>query len=257
MPEGDTAHRAARRLHEVLAGEMLTRFDLRVPQAATADLTGVPVESVRAVGKHLLHRVGPYTLHTHLKMEGEWHTYRAGSSWRRPAFQARAVLDTAAWSTVGFDLGIVELIPTTREQQVIGHLGPDPLGPAWDADEAARRLAGDRRPAHVSLLDQRNVAGFGNEYANEILFLRGISPRTPMADVDVAALLALGARAIRSNLARPVRTFTGDTRRGRDHWVYGRAGLPCRRCGALIVEDALGAEPGAERRVFSCPRCQA
>lgn len=257
MPEGDTAHRTARRLHEVLAGEPLTRFDLRVPRAATADLTGQRIESVRAVGKHILHRIGTDTLHTHLKMEGEWHTYRAGSAWKRPAFQARAVLDTASWSTVGFDLGVVELLPTAREHDVIGHLGPDPLGPAWDADAAVRRLARDTRPAHVALLDQRSVAGFGNEYAAEILFLCGVSPLTPMADVDIPPLVALGVRAIRSNLARPVRTFTGDTRRGRDHWVYGRAGLPCRRCGAIIVEHAIGAHPGEERRAFSCPRCQA
>lgn len=256
MPEGDTVHRTARRLHEVLAGEILTRFDLRVPRAATADLAGERVEGVRAVGKHLLHRIADVTLHTHLAMEGEWHTYRVDDRWRRPTFQARAILDAEGWTTVGFDLSVVELLSREREDDAIAHLGPDPLGPDWDEDEAVRRLSRDARPAHVALLDQRNVAGFGNEYANELLFLRGISPRTPMPDVDVASLIALGVRAIRSNLARPVRTFTGDARRGHDHWVYGRAGLPCRRCGALVEEDALGAKPGAERRVFSCPRCQ-
>ncbi|WP_156759045.1 DNA-formamidopyrimidine glycosylase family protein [Microbacterium karelineae] len=257
MPEGDTVHRTARRLHEVLAGEILTRFDLRVPHAATADLTGERVESVRAVGKHLLHRIADVTLHTHLAMEGEWHTYRVDDRWRRPTFQARAILDASGWTTVGFDLAVVELLPREREAGVIAHLGPDPLGPEWSEDEAVRRLALDTRPAHIALLDQRNVAGFGNEYANELLYLRGIAPRTPMVDVAVAPLVALGVRAIRSNLARAVRTFTGDTRRGHDHWVYGRAGLPCRRCGALIEEDALGAKPGEERRVFRCPRCQA
>lgn len=257
MPEGDTAHRTARRLHEVLAGHVLTRFDLRVPSAATADLSGETVEGVRAVGKHLLHRIGAHTLHTHLKMEGEWHVQAPGDRWRRPAHQARAVLDTAEWSTVGFDLGIVELLPREREDDAIAHLGPDPLGPSWDAAEAARRLHADDRPAHVALLDQRNVAGFGNEYANELLFLRAADPRTPMPELDARALVDLGARAIRSNLSRPVRTFTGDTRRGRDHWVYGRTGLPCRRCGTLIRETSLGAEPGRERRVFWCPRCQA
>ena len=256
MPEGDTAHRTARRLHEVLAGQVLTAFDLRVPQAATADLTGQRVESVRAVGKHLLHRVGEFVLHTHLKMEGEWHTYPRGDRWRRPAFQARAVLATDEWQTVGFDLGVVELLPHDRERDAIAHLGPDPLGPEWDPDLVTARLAADPRPAHVALLDQRNVAGFGNEYANELLFLRGVEPHTPMSRVDVSALVALGARAIRSNLARPVRTFTGDTRRGRDHWVYGRTDLPCRRCGTVIRETALG-DATRERRVFWCPSCQA
>ena len=174
MPEGDTAHRTARRLHEVLAGQVLTAFDLRVPRAATADLTGHRVDGVRAVGKHILHRIGVLTLHTHLKMEGEWHAYRSGERWRRPAFQARAVVATREWQTVGFDLGVVELLRDERD--AIGHLGPDPLGPDWDPYEAVRRLEQDPRPAHTALLDQRSVAGFGNEYANELLFLRGMDP---------------------------------------------------------------------------------
>ncbi|MGO1234679.1 DNA-formamidopyrimidine glycosylase family protein [Microbacterium gubbeenense] len=252
MPEGDTAHRTARRLNEVLAGQVLTTFDLRVPKAATADLTGQCVDSVRAVGKHILHRIGEVTLHTHLKMEGEWHAYPPGERWRRPGFQARAVLASADWQTVGFDLGVVELL--RDEQNAIGHLGPDPLGPAWDPSEAIARLERDPRPAHTALLDQRNVAGFGNVYANELLFLRGIDPAAPLHDFP--QLVELGARAIRSNLTRPVRTFTGDGRRGRNHWVYGRAGLPCRRCGTVILETSLGAEPGRDRRVFWCPTCQ-
>mgnify|MGYP000846948162 CR=1 FL=1 len=249
MPEGDTAHRAARRLHEVLAGRVLTRFELRVPREATADLTGETVREVRAVGKHILHRVGELTLHTHLKMEGEWHVYEPGQKWRRPGFQARAILSTAAHQTVGFDLGIVELVRDERD--AIGHLGPDPLG-AWDPDEAVRRLSRDPRPAHVALLDQTSVAGFGNIYANELLFLRGMDPRDPLR--EVREVVDLGARALRSNVGRPVRTFTGV--RGQDTWVYGRAGLPCRRCGTIIRETALGAEPGRERRVFWCPTCQ-
>lgn len=252
MPEGDTAHRTARRLHEVLAGQVLTAFDLRVPRPATADLTGHRIDGVRAVGKHILHRIGVLTLHTHLKMEGEWHAYRSGERWRRPAFQARAVVATREWQTVGFDLGVVELLRDERD--AIGHLGPDPLGPDWDPYEAVRRLEQDPRPAHTALLDQRSVAGFGNEYANELLFLRGMDPLSPLRDVP--ELVQLGARAIRSNLSRPVRTFTGDGGRGRDHWVYGRTGLPCRRCGTLIRETALGAEPGRDRRVFWCPSCQ-
>lgn len=256
MPEGDSAHRAARALHAALADDVLTRFDLRVPRVATADLRGERVESVRAVGKHILHRIGSTVLHTHLKMEGEWHVHRLGERWRRPGFRARAILDTATRSTVGFDLGIVELLPREREHEITDRLGPDPLGDAWDPDEAVRRLGADPRPAHVALLDQGNVAGFGNEYANELLFLRGIDPRTPMTAVDVAPLVDLGARAIRSNLDRRVRTFTGDTRRGQGRWIHDRGGRPCRRCGTLIEEIALGARPDAQRRVFWCPACQ-
>jgi len=249
MPEGDTAHRTARRLNEVLAGRVLARFELRVPRAATADLAGETVRDVRAVGKHILHRIGDLTLHTHLKMEGEWHVYAPSERWRRPGFQARAIVSTADHQTVGFDLGIVELLRDERD--AIAHLGPDPLG-AWDADEAVRRLERDTRPAHVALLDQTNVAGFGNIYGNELLFLRGLDPRDPLR--DIREIVDLGARALRSNVDRPVRTFTGV--RGQDTWVYGRAGLPCRRCGTVVRETALGPDPTRQRRVFWCPTCQ-
>ena len=95
MPEGDTVFRTARRLHEALAGEEVTRFDIRVPRHATADLTGEVVHEVVPRGKHLLMRIGEYTLHSHLKMEGRWLVFRPGERWRSPAFQARALSDIA------------------------------------------------------------------------------------------------------------------------------------------------------------------
>ena len=141
MPEGDTVYRLARRLDEVLAGAEVTRFELRVPQAATVDLRGRVVHGVAARGKHLLHRIGEHTLHSHLKMEGTWHVYRPGEKWRKPAYTARAVVGTAEWETVGFDLAEIAVVPTADEDRLVGHLGPDPLSADWDPDEAARRLA--------------------------------------------------------------------------------------------------------------------
>lgn len=256
MPEGDTVHRAAGRLHEALAGQSVTRFELRVPQAATADLRGEVVHDVVARGKHLLHRIGDWTLHSHLKMEGRWLVFRPGERWRGPAFQARAVIGVATAEAVGFEIADVSLVRTRDEDQVVGHLGPDPLGPDWDPAEAARRLGADTRAVHVALQDQRNVAGFGNEYVNEILFVRGILPTTPAVEVDAAAVVDLGARMIRANLPRRQRTFTGDDRDGRRTWVYGRAGRACRRCGTIIRESTLGADPTRQRIVFWCPACQ-
>jgi endonuclease-8 len=151
---------------------------------------------------------------------------------------------------------MVEVLPTADEDRIVGHLGPDPLSPSWDPVEAARRLSADTRAVHVALLDQRNVAGFGNEYANELLFVRGILPTTPATDVDATGLLQTGARMIQVNRDRHGRTFTGDTRPGRQTWVYRREGKPCRRCGTLIRRTDLGADPTAERIVFWCPRCQ-
>jgi endonuclease-8 len=256
VPEGDTVYRAARRLHDALAGHEITRFELRVPKLATADLRGEVVHEVAPRGKHLLHRIGEHTLRTHLKMEGRWDVYRDGERWRRPAFRARAVIGIAGVETVGFDLADIALVPSTAEDTLVGHLGPDPLSDAWDPAEATRRLQRDPRPVHVALLDQRNVAGFGNEYANEILFVAGILPTTPAKQADAAAVLDLGARMIRANRDRPDRTFTGDARPGRTTWVYRREGRECRRCGTLIRGGELGADPTEERVTFWCPSCQ-
>ena len=259
MPEGDTVHRTARRLNAVLAGREVTRFDIRVPGSANADLRGQVVHEVAAHGKHLLHRIGETTLHSHLKMEGEWHVYRAGERWRKPAFKARAIVGTRDHETVGFELAMVEVLPTRDESRVIGHLGPDPLSADWSAEaaaEAAAHIAADTRPIHVAIQDQRHVAGFGNEYASELLFLRGVHPERPATEVDVPPLLDLGVRTIRRNVELPVRVFTGDSRRGQERWVYGRERRPCRRCGTPIRRMALGASATTERVVYWCPRCQ-
>ena len=282
VPEGDTVFRTARRLDDVLAGAEVTRFELRVPQAATVDLRGQVVHGVVSRGKHLLHRIGEHTLHTHLKMEGEWHVYRTGERWRAAAFRARAVIGATspsgdAWETVGFDLADVTVVPTRDEEQLVGHLGPDPLSDDWDPAEATRRLAADTRAVHVALQDQRNVAGFGNEYVNEILFVRGILPTVPASETDAPAVIDLGARMIQANRDRRDRTFTGDARPGRTTWVYRREGRPCRRCGTPIrgprsltprpsnpgppdprslSPSKGGADPARERIVFWCPVCQ-
>ncbi|MDD7963194.1 DNA-formamidopyrimidine glycosylase family protein [Microbacterium thalli] len=256
MPEGDTVFRAARLIGDALVGHEVTRFDIRVPGSATADLRGERVHSSIARGKHLLLRVGEHTLHSHLKMEGRWHVYRPGQRWRAPAFQARAIVGTAPADAVGFELAMVEVLPTADEDRLVGHLGPDLLGPDWDLAEASRRVAADSRAAHVALLDQRNVAGLGNVYANELLFVRGILPTTPATEIDATAVLETGYRMIHANRDRSARTFTGIDRPGQRMWVYRREGKPCRRCGTLIETDEIGALPTSERLIFWCPRCQ-
>ena len=256
MPEGDTVFRTAQRLNAALAGHEITRFDLRVPALATADLTGQTVHGCIPRGKHLLLRIGESSLHSHLRMDGAWLLYRPGERWRHPAFRVRAIVGTDAQDAVGVDIADIALIPTRDETQLLGHLGPDPLADDWDAAAAVRRIAADPRSIHVALLEQRNVAGFGNEYAAELLFLRGILPTTPAADVDAAALLDLGARTIRANRDRRHRTFTGVDRPGQGTWVYGRAGRPCRRCSTPIRTGEQGDDPTRERVTFWCPTCQ-
>ncbi|MRG61608.1 Fpg/Nei family DNA glycosylase [Agromyces sp. CFH 90414] len=258
MPEGDTVFQAAARLRRALVGRVLTRTDFRVPRYATVDLSGRTVDEVAARGKHLLIRAGDETIHSHLKMEGTWRVFRPGERWNRPAHLARAVLENADAVAVGFELGILEVAPREREGEVVGHLGPDLLGPDWDAAEALRRLtAAPDVPIAVALLDQRNLAGLGNVYVNELCFLRGIRPHRPVAEVpQPEAIIDLGRRLIVANRDRIARVTTGVDRRGERLWVYGRGGEPCRRCRTPIERGELGPTELAERVTYWCPNCQ-
>jgi endonuclease-8 len=258
VPEGDTVWRTARRLNEILADQILVTSDFRVPAYSTVDLTGSRVREAVARGKHLLVRTEPgLTVHTHLKMDGSWHVYRAGARWRRPGFQVRLVLGTAEWVCVGFRLGLVELLRTATEESTVGHLGPDLLGPDWHLDEALRRLnRAPDRPVGEALLDQRNLAGIGNLYQSEACFLAGVDPRTPVASVPALDRLVERTRhLLDSNKDRARQSTTGDLRRGQNTWVYQRGGLPCRRCNSVITSQPLG-EPGQERLTFWCQHCQ-
>ena len=263
MPEGDTVWRTARHLDQALSGWTLTGSDLRVPAHATVDLSGQPVLKTVARGKHLLTRIGEgesaVTLHTHLKMEGSWHLYRPGSRWRRPAHQARAVLSTEAWTAVGFSLGIVELLPRADEDTVVGHLGPDLLGPDWDEDEAVRRLMADPdRAIGEALLDQRNLAGVGNMYKSELCFVLGLNPWRPVAEVpDLVKVVRRAKAVLEANKDRVEQSTTGDLRRGRRLWVYRRDKQACLRCRTPIRFAMQGpSETGQERATYWCPTCQ-
>jgi endonuclease-8 len=258
VPEGDAVWFTARRLHEALAGRPLTRSDFRVPRYATVDLTGQTVTEAAARGKHLLIRTDQgLTVHTHLKMEGAWRIMPASG---RPPVQAhtlRVVLANAEWVAAGYQLGIAEVLRTSREGEVIGHLGPDLLGDDWDPAEAVRRLSLLRsRAIGEALLDQKCLAGIGTFYMTEMLFLRGISPWRATGEVtNLKELVELGKRLLEANKERPGHVSTGDTRPGRESWVYGRAGRPCRRCGT-VIRKGQGGPAGQERVRFWCPTCQ-
>lgn len=247
----------ARRLHDALAGRVLTRSDVRVPRYAAADLTGRAVLEALARGKHLLIRVdGGLTVHTHLRMEGAWRI-RPAAQRVADSHRIRIILANDAWQAVGYQLGIVEILPTAAEARAVGQLGPDLLGPDWDPAEAARRLrASPDRAVGEALLDQRNLAGIGNLYKAEVLFLRGISPWRPVREVaDLDALTGLARRLLEANKERIGQVTTGSPRRGEETWVYRRAGRLCRRCGTRIRSADQGSQPG-ERVTFWCPHCQ-
>jgi endonuclease-8 len=259
MPEGDTVWNTARVLERALAGDVLTGSDFRVPRLATTDLTGWTVAESASRGKHLLLRLTrdgetPRTLHSHLRMDGSWKAYAPGERWRGgPAHLIRVVLRTARSVAVGYHLHEVTLLPTGEEETLLAHLGPDLLGPGWDPAEAVRRIAA--RPAASiaeALLDQRNLAGVGNLYKAETLFLRRLWPWTPVARVDdLPGTVELAQRLVASNRGRWTQTTTGSLRRGETTYVYGRRALPCRRCGSAIRKAEQD-----ERVTYWCPRCQ-
>ncbi|WP_324273816.1 DNA-formamidopyrimidine glycosylase family protein [Blastococcus brunescens] len=227
---------------------------------AALDLGGATVREVVPRGKHLLIRLADErTLRTHFRMDGSWHIYRPGARWRGgPAYDIRVVLATDDWECVGYRLHDVDIVATADEEQLVGHLGPDVLGPDWDLEEALRRLRADPdEQIGVAILDQRNLAGIGNLYKVESLFLVGVHPWARVADVpDLATLVERARTLMQANRHHPEQSTTGDTRRGRDHWVAGRKGRPCLRCRTPILLGEQG-PPTQERVTWWCPRCQA
>ena len=256
MPEGDTVHHAARQLDAGLSGQVLTKSDFRIPSLATKDLAGATVTETVSRGKHLLTRFdNGVTLHTHLKMEGHWAVHPVGSRWRRPAHTARVVLRTPTTEAVGFSV-VMDLVRTEKEDELVGHLGPDLLGPDWDAELALANLrARPDAPIGDALLEQRNLAGVGNVYKSELCFLGRVDPLTPVAAVpDLPLIVEKAKRLLEANKDRVTRITTADSRRGHQLWVYGRRG-PCLRCGTRISKADQG-PPGQERPTYWCPRCQ-
>ena len=250
---------AAQRMQTALAGATLRRGEFRLPQLAALDLAGVTVREVVPRGKHLMIRLADdRTLRTHFRMDGSWHIYRPGTTWRGgPAYDIRVVLATDDWECVGYRLHDVEIVPTADEGRLVGHLGPDVLGPDWDLDEALRRLREQpEEQVGVAILDQRNLAGIGNLYKVETLFLCGVHPWARVGDVQNLEAVVTRARTLMlANRHHPEQTTTGIPRRGEDHWVAGRKGKPCRRCRTPILLGEQG--PSTQERVtWWCPTCQ-
>jgi endonuclease-8 len=274
MPEGDTIFRAARTLHRVLAGKEITRFESVYPAltrvAEDHPIVGRTIESVSARGKHLLMVFSDgLTLRTHMRMNGSWHIYPAGARWQRPARDMRVLVGTRDAVAVAFNVPIAELLTArdlARHQQVQA-LGPDLLADdaAFDPAEANRRLRGCGREAIAdALLNQRVVAGIGNVFKSEILFLAGIDPFTPVSSLSDAALdrlVNISRAQLAANVMSRSQTLSSAvgrrTTRSLDPrkklWVYGRSGKPCRRCGTAIGSKKTGLHA---RLTYWCPACQ-
>jgi len=274
MPEGDTIFRAARSLHKVLAGHVVTRFETAYAHIDRVNvdtpIAGRTVEKCESAGKHLLIRFsGDLILRTHMRMNGSWHLYRHGERWWRGPHAMRVRIDTADWVAVAFNVPVAEFV-TPRQLETrdpVAQLGPDLLGVEFDRHEAIRRIvASAARPIAMTLLDQRIVAGIGNVYKSEVLFLSGVHPEVPSSEVPLPILEAMmdtARRLLRDNVVegtsgqiqtyRNLRQFSVGSSNDDNLWVYGRRDKPCRKCATPIEMKKMGLEA---RSTYWCPSCQ-
>jgi endonuclease-8 len=257
VPEGDTIHRAARRISAALVGREILDIETPHPRHRLdrwpERLRGRAVRCVDAHGKHLFVRFeGGLTLHSHLRMTGMWGVYRQGQRWRRSPHRAWLVIRTEEHEVVQFDGPVLDLMTDsrTRFDQRIAALGPDLLADDFDERAALRRLRDDdpTRGIGEALLDQRNLAGIGNVWKSEGCFLAGIDPWRPLRELSDEEVLA-PIRAARP----PMRQAVLQGANGGEPRVYERTGLPCRRCGTPIRARGQGDE---NRTTYWCPGCQ-
>jgi endonuclease VIII len=273
VPEGDTIFLAAQAMHRFLAGHVVTRFESVYPSltrvAEDRPVIGRSIESVTARGKHLLVTFsGDLILRTHQQMKGSWHLYQPDARWRLPASDMRVVVATADVVAVAFRIQIAEFLSgrdLARHPQ-LGALGPDLLHTDFDSSEVIRRMrAHDPIAIADVLLNQRVLAGIGNEFKSEILFLAGVQPFAAvktLSDVDLQRILDVARAQLVDNVVPRSKALTivrgRRTTRNMDPaarlWVYGRVGKACRRCGEPIQSRKTGIDA---RLTYWCPRCQA
>lgn len=267
MPEGDTIHRAARRVGAALVGNSIAQ--IATPQARhrldawPERLAGREVRTVDAHGKHLFIRFdGELTIHSHLRMGGAWHVYGRGERWRRGRHRAWLVIRTESHDVVQFDGPVLELMrdSRTRFDQRLAALGPDILAETFDEQGFLARLRSDdpTRSIGDALLDQRNVAGIGNIWKSEGCHMAGIDPWRKLSAVADEEVLAI-VRAARPQMQMSVegngrvRTYAPAAGGRGGTFVYDRSGQPCRRCETLIRARGQGDD---NRTTYWCPRCQ-
>jgi endonuclease VIII len=267
VPEGDTIYRAARTLHAALAGRVVTEFETVFSHLARVDheapVTGRTVERVVSEGKHLIIDFsGDLHLRTHMRMNGSWHIYKPGERWRKRHSDMRIVIATGEWVAVAFNVPVAEFhdAGSLARQDDLLNIGPDFLGETFDFDEALRRIR-ERPGEEIAdvLLNQRVVAGIGNEYKSEVLFVARTSPFARVAglsDEQLLHILEIARKLMLANVAKRssgrVTTFSLDP--SQQQYVYGRGGKPCRRCGTRIQYAKQGKDA---RGTYWCGRCQA
>ena len=263
MPEGHTIHRLAREHRALLVGKPVR---VSSPQgrfaAGAALLDGRVVTRIEPYGKHLwYHFDGGQLLHVHLGLYGKF----AGGPLPPPepigALRLRITTDET-WLDLRGPTHC-ELMTPAERKAVLARLGPDPLRPTADPGLAWQRIIRSKTPIGQLLMDQSVLAGVGNVYRAEILYRAGLSPFRAGRDLgrevwdelwlDLVVHMKVGVRTGRivttERADRDRRS--GPATREDSHYVYRRAGLPCRRCGTEIRTEIM-----ASRNLFWCPVCQ-
>jgi endonuclease VIII len=260
VPEGDTIFKTAAALRPLLVGATVTAAQARQPGPAISHVVGSSIVGIDTLGKHMvIHFSNGLALHTHLRMAGTWHRYAHGERWRKPAWQARVVLEVPDHVVVCFNAPVAELV---RDRALTVHpglqsLGPDLLAPNFDLEEAFTRL---RARANLeianALLDQTALAGIGNVFKSEVLFLERINPWTHVAalsDSQLRSVLSTAERLLKDNVREgaPARITTRQS--GTPVWVYSRTSRPCLECRTPIASKRQGPQ---NRWTYWCPTCQ-
>jgi endonuclease-8 len=268
MPEGDTIHRAAATLDRAMAGKVVRAFETVFPLLARVDdqtpLAGRTIERVRAAGKNLLFEFsGGLYLRTHMRMNGSWHIYRPGETWQKRRSDMRIVIATDAYVAVGFNIPVAEFLDARAlaRHDDLRKIGPDLLASDFDQAEATRRIRACRADEEIAnvLLNQRVVAGIGNEYKSEVLFVSKVSPFRRVADVTDEELdrILKNARTLMHMNVGPDSGGSRRTVRSLDKkqllYVYGRGRDACMTCGTPIEYRKQGEDA---RGTYWCPRCQ-
>ena len=257
MPEGDTIHRAARRIAAALEGKVPERIETPSPRHGLDQwpekLAGRALGSVDAHGKHLFLRFeGGLTLHSHLRMTGRWSVRREGTSRRGAMRHAWLVLAAGGWEAVQYGGPVLELMSDARARTDprLAGLGPDVIGESFDEPLFLQRLREDdpTRPIGDALLDQRTIAGIGNMWKAECCWAAELDPWRETAGVSDSQVLAAVAFA-REEMTRSA----FDSNHPRPHAVYRQNGRPCPRCGTPIQ---VAGQWENNRATYWCPGCQ-
>lgn len=265
MPEGHVTHRNARLQADLLGRE--GPIEVCSPQGRFSEgaalLDGQSLEAIEAYGKHMFyHWNDGKILHIHLGLIGKFQLHPGDGP--TPTENTRLVMRGQAGTVFLTGPMICGVITPDEEATVVAKLGPDPLRSARGGRKFAERLATKKVPVGAALLDQSVMAGIGNVFRAELLFLTGIHPNTPssaLTDTQAAALWKQAVAELRIaedigdiitvNPRHVGARSRKDLNRETGVYVYKRDGMPCRTCGTEIVMEEV-----ASRKMWHCPTCQ-